>query len=84
MNDLVIEIKHLDLGIHLDSVTVDILLYADDVVLLAETGEDLQAMINVLQNWCCTWRLSIKYAKTLNSTFQEKIYSTKHKGYYFW
>lgn len=41
INDLALEMKHLNLGVHLDSVIVAILLYADDLELLAETKEDL-------------------------------------------
>ena len=41
-----------------------ILLYADDVVLLAESESDLQIMLDVLSNWCKKWRLDINDTKT--------------------
>lgn len=72
INDLALEIKHLNLGIHLGSVTVGILLYADDVALLAESVEDLQTMLNVLHNWCCRWRLVINQAKTQIIHFRKR------------
>ena len=46
INDLAFEIKNANLGIHLNDLTVGILLYADDIVLLAESEDDLQNMLN--------------------------------------
>ena len=40
------------------------MLYADDVVLLAEIETDLQSMLNVLGNWCNTNKLSINPSKS--------------------
>ncbi len=47
-NDLVQEINDLDLGIPMGDLNVSILLYADDIVLMANTEEKLQSMLNVL------------------------------------
>ena len=33
---------------------VCMLMYADDIALVAETEEDLQDMLNVLSKWCRT------------------------------
>ena len=40
------------------------MLYADDIVLLAETETDLQLMLNLLSDWCCTNLMSINPSKT--------------------
>jgi hypothetical protein len=40
------------------------LLYADDVVLLAETEEQLQRMIDVVDKFCREWRLKINLKKS--------------------
>ena len=52
--------------------TVGILLFADDVPLLAETEEDLQAKVNVLHNCCCRWRVAINQAKTQVMHFRKR------------
>ena len=36
-----------------------ILLYADDIVLMAQNAEELQKMINALHEWTIKWRLSV-------------------------
>ena len=41
-----------------------ILKYADDIILLAKTAEDLQFMLNELSNWTKRWRLSVNIDKT--------------------
>ncbi len=48
INDLIDDIKLLDIGINIDGEKLSILLYADDIVLLAENAEDLQKLLDVL------------------------------------
>ena len=43
---------------------LSILKYADDIVLLAESAEDLQSMLNELSKWTKRWRLSVNINKT--------------------
>jgi hypothetical protein len=43
---------------------MNILLYADDIVLLAEKEEDLQALLFIVENWCKKWRLEVNLSKT--------------------
>ena len=52
------------LGIPLTNRDVSILLYADDIVILAENEENLQHMIRYMHKWCNQWRLKINHAKT--------------------
>ena len=51
-------------GVKLDDELVFILLYAGDVVLLAENEADLQARLNALDDWCNTNKLSINASKS--------------------
>ena len=52
INDLAQKIKAVGKGISIDNgEQICILLYADDVVLLAENEADLQSMLNVLSGW---------------------------------
>ena len=67
LNDLVKEIKELDIGIPIENdLMVSILLSADDMVLLAENEEDLQAMVDKLNKYCFKRRLSINIEKNIH------------------
>ena len=72
INDLAVEIKNSDVGIHLDNITLGILLYADDIALLAESEDDLQYLLNLLKTWCHRWRLTINQKKTQIIHFRKK------------
>ena len=63
INDLAIEIKNSNIGIQLDE-NLNILLYADDIVLLAENESDLQFLLTMVEKWCKKWRLEINLTKT--------------------
>ena len=53
INDLAVEIKSSNIGVRLDeNLVLNILLYADDIVLLAETEEDLQCLLYIVECWC--------------------------------
>jgi hypothetical protein len=51
VNDLIDEIKSLQLGIPLDDAKVSTLFYADDIVVMAESETDLQNMLNKISQW---------------------------------
>jgi hypothetical protein len=52
INDLVTFLKSFDCGIELDGGKVCILLYADDVVILANNENEMQIILNALSMWC--------------------------------
>ena len=52
INDMAVEIKNKCKGVCVGDDRVWLLMYADDVVFLAESETDLQDMLNVLQSWC--------------------------------
>ena len=54
INDLAIYLIVFGIGINCGEDIVCILMYADDVVLLAETERDLQILMNALNDWCQT------------------------------
>ena len=64
INDLAEEIKTLNCGVELGNEQLALLLYADDVVLIAPTEESLQHMLDKLYEWCSKWRLTINKDKT--------------------
>ena len=64
INDLVIKINSLDIGIEIDGEKVGILAYADDVVLLAENERELQLLMDELNIWCDNNRLEVNISKS--------------------
>ena len=63
-NDLVDELNALKCGVDIDGRCVSILLYADDVVIMSDSEDKLQKMINCVYSWCRRWRLCVNLAKT--------------------
>ena len=65
INDLAIEVKEKHAGIKIDeNLSVPILLYADNIILLAKSESELQKMLNTVYNWCSKWRLKVNSTKT--------------------
>ncbi|VDI08605.1 Hypothetical predicted protein [Mytilus galloprovincialis] len=64
INDLVQEINDLNLGVDLLETKLSLLLYADDIALVANSAEDLQCMLNTLHQWCKRWRELINTDKS--------------------
>ena len=65
INDLALEIRSLGLGIPTQNdENISILMYADDVVLISDSEEGLQNMLDTVHDWSKDWRLSINYDKT--------------------
>ena len=73
INDLADEIRNSEIGIELEcediagnmEVTIiNILLYADDVVLFATNELDLQSLLFLVQSWCEKWQLEVNLNKT--------------------
>jgi hypothetical protein len=64
INDLANEINALQCGVCVDESVVSILLYADDIVLLAPDEHSLQLMLDCVNTWCLKWRLLVNKDKT--------------------
>ena len=81
INDFVITINELHKGISIGDRDVSCLLYADDIVLLAETPVDLQVQLDAVNNWCRKWRLKINVTKTKIMHFRK--HSANQSDYQF-
>ena len=57
-------ISSLGIGINLGDEVTSVLLYADDIVLLAATETDLQILIDLLKVWCDEKKMRINLDKT--------------------
>ena len=71
INDLAEEIKAAGIGLKLhtengllNDYLLCILLYADDIVCLAECESDLQDIIFLIEQWCKKWQLEVNLTKT--------------------
>ena len=42
-----------------------LLMYADDIIIMAEMPEDLQLVLNILEQYCNKWKLNLDKYKTL-------------------
>ena len=71
LNSLIDDINALNIGI--DNEKLAILLYVDDVVLLAENEKDLQMMLDVLNFWCKNNALYVNVNKSKNSVNGDSI-----------
>ena len=61
INDLVDSVRSAGKGV---KIADTLLMYADDVVVIGETENDLQVMLNSIDNWCKTWGIGINVKKT--------------------
>ncbi|VDI22082.1 Hypothetical predicted protein [Mytilus galloprovincialis] len=59
INDLVECINNLQCGIRIGDDLVSILLYADDIALIAPDKDSLQKMLDVVSDWCSQWKLDV-------------------------
>ena len=79
INDLAIDTKQMNLGINIDEEQLSILLYADDIVLIAPDADSLQLILNKLHDWCSKWRLSVNSNKTKSVHFRPMSVTRSNK-----
>ena len=72
VNDLAEDIRALNIGVDIDDLNVSILLYADDIALIAPDEESLQNMLNCIHSWCMKWRMTLNETKTKIIHFRNK------------
>ena len=59
------------------------MLFADDVVLFSDTIVGLQRLLNCLESYCKTWKLSVNLAKTKIMVFKAGGYLSKAEKWFF-
>ena len=72
LNDLAKELKELELGVSLGDTQICILLYADDIVLISETEQNLQKMLDHVGYWCNKWQMKVNIDKIKIIHFRNK------------
>lgn len=79
LNDLLCELQESGLGIYYGSGLTDrlaVLAYADDLVLISNTEEKLQGLLDILARYCKKWRLSVNVDKTKSMSFRRSRCAT--------
>ena len=59
-------------GIDIGMVKLLLLLYADDIVLFAKTAEELQKSLDILEEYCDRWKLTVNKSKTKIVIFRKR------------
>ncbi len=60
------------MGVRIRNELISILAFADDIVILTNTEEELQKMLKCIENWCKKWRLKVNIGKTIEVHFRNK------------
>ena len=58
-------------GITINTLKLLLLLYADDIVIFAESEVELQNGLNILKQYCQTWKLVVNVNKTKVMVFRK-------------
>ena len=65
INSLLQKLNETGLGIEVsESRKLCVLAYADDIVIIGKTADELQTLLNCLGDWCSNWRVMINTSKT--------------------
>jgi hypothetical protein len=72
MDSLIADIRATGIGARVGDETIGALLYADDLVIMADSEAHLQQLLDVLGEWCKTWRMSLSDTKSKIVVFRNK------------
>lgn len=73
LEDLQLHLKNrYNCGLSIHDICMIILLFAEDMVLLGNSVNDLQQSSNKLRKYCNTWELEVNVAKTKIVVFRKK------------
>jgi hypothetical protein len=64
IEELAVRLSKIEGGAAVGANLLRTLLYADDIVLIADSVEQLQEMIDVLAKYCAEWRMSVNLSKS--------------------
>ena len=53
-----------DINVNTDELSIFMLLFADDLVLISKTPDGLQALLDKLYNYCIEWQWNVSLNKT--------------------
>lgn len=68
---------------YLDSMPVNHMFFADDLVLISESPSGLQHCLNALEKYCTDWQLQVNMDKTNAMIFSRKTTVKNMYGFYY-
>ena len=71
MMGMVEELERAQLGVKLEEHWCGALIYADDIVLVADSGMELQTMLEVVQAYVMRWRMKFNSRKSKYGSWEE-------------
>ena len=84
INDLLRELEASSIGAQLGTLIIPVLGFADDILLIADSPEKLQKLINISGNWSRNNGMSFNISKckvmTLNITLTHSLLSIKQRA----
>jgi hypothetical protein len=83
INDLAAEVKALNCGVNVDGHNICILLYADDIALIAPDERKLQCILDHVALWCKKWRMIISNDKSEIVHFRPTRVPQTHSNFTF-
>ena len=79
MDELIGEVEKLKVEILINKTKLDIILYADDVLLVSTSVADLMKQLEIVGNYGCKYGIKYNPDKSLYMVFNENYYSKKKK-----
>ena len=70
-------------GIDINMFKMFMLLYADDIVIFANSAEELQQSLDLLLNYCNIWKLTVNVAKTKVMVFRKGGMLPRNMSFYY-
>ena len=72
LNDLETELATKGLaGIDIGLINIYLIMYADDIILLGKTPDELQKALTILEDYCNKWKLTVNTGKTKIMVFRK-------------
>ena len=72
VNDLITELNRTGRGVRCGNMNISALFYADDIVVMSETSQGLQAQLDTVHSWFYKWRMQLNQDKTQIIHFRKK------------
>ena len=64
-HDLMEELRRENIGIVVNGIRIPGLMLADDTVIFVESEVQLNRALEVVNNWCCKWKMEINVSKAV-------------------
>ena len=72
VNDLMEELRREHVGIEVEDIRIPGLMFADDIVVFAESEVQLNRALEVVNKWCCKWKMETNVGKSSVIHFHDK------------